>query len=334
MKATRLLSIGRIATMDMSVPDPGPGEVLVKVAAAGICGTDRHLLHGEFPSKPPVTLGHEFSGTVVALGAGVTTIAPGDRVTCDPNIACGNCDQCLVGRINLCRSLSAVGITRDGGFAEYAAFPAHRALVLPDHMDLIHGAFCEPLACCIHGIDMGAPRPGEKVLVIGGGVIGMLALQLARNAGAETMLLTRQADKRALAASLGASLTAADAAQARGHWPGGADLVMECAGVPETVEMSPGLARSGGRIVVLGVLSAGQMVRIEPFDLLFREVQMLFSFVNPFTQARAVQMIADGSVRVAPLISRRLTLDQAPDAIVNPPLPGEIRALVLPEATG
>ena len=330
MKATRLLGIGHIATIDLPTPDPAPGEVLVKVAAAGICGTDRHLLRGEFPSKPPVTLGHEFSGIVVALGAGVTTIAMGARVTCDPNIACGTCDQCLGGRINLCRNLSAVGVTRDGGFADYAAFPAHRALVLPDHMDLIHGAFCEPLACCIHGIDIGAPRPGEKVLVIGGGVIGMLALQLARNAGAQTMLMTRQAEKRVLATSLGAGLTAANAAEARTLWPGGADLVVECAGVVDTVEMCPGLTRSGGRIVVLGVLSAGQKVQIEPFDLLFREVQMLFSFVNPFTQARAVQMIADGSVSVAPLISRRLTLDQAPGAIANPPPPGEIRALVLP----
>jgi len=330
MKATRLLGIGRIETVNVAIPDPAPGEVLVQVAAAGICGTDRHLLHGEFPSTPPVTLGHEFSGIIVALGAGVSGIGIGARVTCDPNIACGTCDQCLAGRVNLCRNLSAVGIHRDGGFAEYCAFPAHRAVLLPDVMDLIHGAFCEPLACCIHGIDIGAPRAGEKVAVVGGGVIGMLALQLARNAGAQTMLITRQTAKRTLATSLGATLTAATPAEARNHWPQGADLVVECAGVVETVEACPGLARSGGRIVVLGVLSAGQKVQIEPFDLLFREVQMLFSFVNPFTQARAVQMIASGAVDVAALISRRLTMAEAPAAIANPPLPGEIKALVMP----
>ena len=330
MKATRLLGIGQIETLEVPVPQPAHGEVLVKIAAAGICGTDRHLLRGEFPSTPPVTLGHEFSGTVTALGPGVTGVAIGARVTCDPNIACGICSQCLAGRINLCRNLRAVGVHRDGGFAEYSAFPAHRALQLPDQMELIHGAFCEPLACCIHGIDIGAPRAGEKVAVIGGGVIGMLALQLARNAGAETMLITRQAAKRALAATLGATHTAATAAEARDIWRDGADLVLECAGVVETVETCPALTRVGGRIVVLGVLSAGQKVAIEPFDLLFREVQMLFSFVNPFTQARAVAMIAGGAVQVAPLISRQMTLDEAPVAIANPPLPGEIKALVMP----
>ncbi len=330
MKATRLLGIGRIETVEVPVPDPAQGEVLVQVAAAGICGTDRHLLNGEFPSTPPVTLGHEFSGTVVALGSGVSNIGIGARVTCDPNIACGICSQCLTGRINLCRSLRAVGVHRDGGFADYAGFPAHRALILPDQMDLIHGAFCEPLACCIHGLDIGAPRPGEKVAVIGGGVIGMLALQLARNAGAETVLITRQGPKRALARTLGATHTAATPAEAQAIWPEGADLVLECAGVVETVEACPALTRSGGRIVVLGVVSAGQKVAIEPFDLLFREVQLRFSFVNPFTQGRAVAMIADGSVQVAPLISRMLSLAEAPEAIANPPLPGEIRALVMP----
>ena len=330
MKATRLLGIGQIETLDVPVPNPAQGEVLVKIAAAGICGTDRHLLRGEFPSTPPVTLGHEFSGIVTALGPGVSGVAIGTRVTCDPNIACGTCNQCQAGRINLCCNLRAVGIHRDGGFAEYCAFPAHRALVLPDGMDLIHGAFCEPLACCIHGIDIGTPRAGEKVIVIGGGVIGMLALQLARNAGAETMLITRQASKRAIATGFGATHTAATPAEARDIWGDGADLVLECAGVVETVEACPALTRSGGRIVVLGVLSAGQKVAIEPFDLLFREVQMLFSFVNPFTQGRAVAMIADGSVQVAPLISRRLSLAEAPTAIANPPLSGEIKVLVMP----
>lgn len=333
MKATRLLGIGRIETKDCPVPQPAPGEVLVKVEAAGICGTDRHLLHGEFPSTPPVTLGHEFSGVVVALGEGAKGISLGARVTCDPNIACGTCDQCSAGRINLCRNLCAIGIHRDGGFAEFSAIPAHRALLLPDHMDLAHGAFCEPLACCIHGIDMGAPRAGERVAIVGGGVIGMLALQLARNAGAQTMMITRQAAKRSLATGLGASHTAATVEQAQAIWTAGADLVVECAGVPETVEACPALARSGGRIVVLGVLGKGQKVAIEPFDLLFREVQLLFSFVNPFTQARAVAMIADGSVQVAPLITRTVSLADAAGAIAAPPPPGDIRTLVLPGKT-
>ena len=167
------------------------------------------------------------------------------------------------------------------------------------------------------------------MLILGGGVIGMLALQLCALAGAEVMLLTRSPDKQALGRRTGAALSAATEEEARRLWPDGADLVIECAGVPETVEMAPRLTRSGGRVVILGVLAAGTKVQIEPFDLLFREVQLLSSFINPFTQARAAAMIAQGTIRVDPLISRTLPLSEAAAAIAAPPRAGEIRALVL-----
>ncbi|OYU19371.1 MAG: iditol 2-dehydrogenase [Rhodobacteraceae bacterium PARR1] len=329
MRATRLVGHRLMSCDTVAIPDPHPGEVLIKVEAAGVCGTDRHLFAGEFPSKPPVTLGHEFSGIVVACGEGVT-LPIGTRVTCDPNLWCGTCDQCRRGRVNLCSHNVATGLQRDGGFAEYCAFPAHKAHVLPADLHPHHGAFCDPLACTIHGIDIADLRAGERVMVLGGGVIGMLALQLAVLAGAEVMLVTRQQAKRDLAHSLGAHQTAATEADARAIWPDGADAVIECAGVGDTVEMAPRLTRSGGRVVILGVLPAGQKVSIEPFDLLFREVQFLSSFINPFTQDRAAAMIASGKVKVAPLISRVLTLEQAAEAIANSALPGEIRAIVLP----
>lgn len=329
MRALRLLAVNDLQLCDVPIPDPAPGEVLVKVEACGVCGTDRHLLKGEFPSRPPLTLGHEFSGHVVACGAGVS-IPEGTRVTCDPNTWCGNCPECRRGRVNLCANNVATGLGRDGGFAEYCAFPAHKAHVLPAALHPHHGAFSEPLACTIHGLDIGAPKAGERVMILGGGVIGMLALQLAALAGAEVMLVTRQADKQALGLSLGAHLAAGTEEEARAHWPKGADLVIECAGVVETVEMAPRLTRSGGRVVILGVLAAGQKVQIEPFDLLFREVQFLSSFINPFTQDRAAAMIADGRIKVAPLVSRTLPLEEAREAILNPPRRGEIRALVLP----
>ena len=238
MRATRLMATRDIRTAEVPVPDPGPSEVLVRIEAAGICGTDRHLFKGEFPCTPPVTLGHEFSGIVVGRGSGVD-IAEGVRVVCDPNDWCGRCDACLRGRVNLCQRNVATGIHRDGGFAEYAVFPAHKAVALPADLDPLHGAFCEPLACTLHGLDIGAPVAGERVLVIGGGVIGLLALQLARLAGAETMLLTRHPAKHALARSLGAAETAATPDEAARTWPGGADLTLECAGVPETVAVCP-----------------------------------------------------------------------------------------------
>lgn len=329
MRAVRLLATGDLQCVEVPVPEPAPGEVLVKVAAAGICGTDRHLYLGEFPSKPPVTLGHEFAGPVVAVGAGVD-VAPGTHVACDPNTWCGTCDACNRGRVNLCARNVATGLHRDGGFAEYATFPAWKAVPLPPGLPFTHGAFAEPLACTLHGVDVGAPRPGERVTVIGGGVIGLLALQLARLAGAETLLLTRSDGKRALGTRLGATATAATPQEARGIWPEGADLVLECAGVTATVEAAPSLVRAGGRIVILGVLPDGATVPIQPFDLLFREIRLDFAFLNPFTTTRAAALIASGAVDVAPLVSRTIPLSDAPAAIAAPALPTDVKVLVDP----
>ncbi len=328
MKAVRLVETADIRSVEVPVPTAERGEVLIRVEAAGICGTDRHLFKGEFPSVPDTTLGHEFSGILVACPGG--EFAEGARVTCDPNTWCGTCAQCLRGRVNLCENNIATGIHRDGGFAEYCAFPASKAVALPDGLDPLHGAFCEPLACTLHGMDIGAVVPGDRVLIVGGGVIGLLAVQIARLSGSEVMLLTRSAAKQSLGKDLGAHHAVGSPDECREIWPEGADLVVECAGVAETVTLSPKLARTGGRVVILGVLPSGEQVQIEPFDMLFREVQMHFSFLNPFTHARAAQMIADGSIVVAPLVSRTISLEEAAKAISEPPLPGEVRAIVLP----
>ena len=325
MRALQLLATGQLALTTLPDPIPGPDEILIRVEAAGICGTDRHLFHGAFPCKPPVTLGHEFSGHVVAGDLPI-----GTRVTCDPNISCGTCPQCRKGRVNLCPNNVAIGIHRNGGFAEFATMPLHRAHRLPAALPGLHGAFCEPLACTLHGLDLGAPQPGERVIVLGGGVIGLLAVQLARLAGADVMLVTRQQVKRDLGADLGAVATAATMAEALALWPGGADLVMECAGVVETVEAAPHLTRAGGRVVILGVLAQGQTVQIQPFDLLFREIRLIPAFINPFTQSRATELIARGQIRLDPLISRVIGLDEAGGAIANPARQGEVKVLVRP----
>jgi L-iditol 2-dehydrogenase len=166
MQALRLNGVGDIGLARLPDPEPGPGVVPVQVDACGICGTDRHLYHGEFPGNPPVTLGHEFCGIVVGAGPGAG-IAPGTRVSCDPNDPCLTCGPCLKGRVNLCERNAVTGITRDGGFAPLAVFPARRAIALPDGLHPHHGAFAEPLACTLHGPDMGTPRPGEvRALVV------------------------------------------------------------------------------------------------------------------------------------------------------------------------
>jgi L-iditol 2-dehydrogenase len=339
MKAVRLESVGGLFLRDVERPVPGPGELLVRVEVCGICGTDRHLFLGEFPSTPPVTLGHEFSGIVEATGKDTPGFRTGMRITGDPNVVCGRCVQCQRGRINLCENLRAIGIHRDGGFADYVIVPIRQAFELPHDLDPLHGAFCEPLACCLHGVDLAGIRTGSSVVVLGGGVIGLLVVQLARLAGATSVVLvTRNPEKRRLAETMGATAsldpTAADAVEAiagkGGLLPGGADVVIECAGVAETVRQSTGMARSGGTVVILGVMPQGEKIDIEPFDILFRELKVLGSFINPFTHRRAAELIASGTIKVAPLISQTIGLDALPAAIANPPRSGDVKVLVVP----
>lgn len=336
MKAVRLDAVGQIALHEVAVPVPGPGELLIRVEACGICGTDRHLFKGEFPCTPPVTLGHEYSGIVERIGPGVTGFVPGDRITADPNIVCGTCPQCRLGRVNLCQNLIALGIRRDGGFAEYALVPQAQAFALPASLPPDHGAFCEPLACCIHALDIAAIRPGDSVIVLGGGVIGLLCVQLAALAGAGRVVLsTRQAARRALAESLGADASA-DGSGPDGTErllalvPGGADVVLECAGVGETVAQSLNLARSGGTVVIVGVMPGGEKVTVEPLNILTRELRILGSYINPFTHRRAADLIISGAIRVEPLISRRIALAEVPEAVANPPRSGEVKVLIVP----
>ncbi len=342
MKAMRLEAVGQLFVCDIDKPIPGPDDLLVRVEACGVCGTDRHLLHGEFPSTPPVTLGHEFSGIVEAMGTSVTGFSVGDRITGDPNIACGRCPQCAAGRVNLCRKLQAIGIHRDGGFADYVLVPQKQAFLLPAGLDPLHGAFCEPLACCLHGIDIAGIRAGSSVVVLGGGVIGLLTLQLARLAGATTVILsTRQASRRQLAEEIGATASVDPTtddiidqiAGPHGLMPGGVDVVIECAGVAETVQQSFRLAKSGGTVVILGVMPQGEKVEIEPFDILFRELRVLGSFINPFVHRRAADLVASGAIEIDKLISRKVSLDEAVDVVSQPPVAGEVKVLIVPGLT-
>ncbi|MDO9414740.1 zinc-dependent alcohol dehydrogenase family protein [Pararhizobium sp.] len=339
MKAMRLESIGNLFVREVDKPVPGPDDLLVRVEACGICGTDRHLLHGEFPSTPPVTLDHEFCGIIEAMGSEVTGFQLGGRITGDPNISCGRCPQCMNGKVNLCRKLKAIGIQIDGGFADYVLVPQKQAFDIPLSMKPTHGAFCEPLACCLHGIDIAQIKAGSSVVVLGGGVIGLLTVQLAKLAGATTVILsTRQASRRKLAEEIGATGSVDPSSSdiieeitgPNGLVPGGVDVVIECAGVAETVQQTTRLAKAGGTVVILGVMPQGVKVELEPFDILFRELRVLGSFINPFVHRRAADLVASGVIEIDKLISREISLDEAPEVIRNPPAPGEVKVLVVP----
>ena len=336
MKAARLEAPGSMTLRDVDKPVAAAGEILVKVLAAGICGSDRHMYRGEYPTARPVTLGHEFSGIVEAVGVGVTRFSGGEMVTIDPNIACGTCKACRNARPNLCERLTAIGVTRDGGFAEYAAVPEAQAFALPAGLDPVHGAFSEPLACCLHAIDKAGIGAGDSVAILGGGVIGLLMVQLALMEGArKVILITRQASRRQMALSVGATHTLDPAAtdtitDVRTLTGGGADVTIECAGVPETFQTGLAMTRRGGTFVLFGVAPAGMEVAVTPFDLLVSEVDLRPAYLNPFTHQRAADLVASGALELDGLVTRTIGLEEVAAVVGAHPEPGEIKVIVRP----
>lgn len=330
MKAVRLTAIGQLTLAEVDRPIARRGEVLIRVEAAGVCGSDRHMVKGEYPTALPVTLGHEFCGIIEAMGEGATRLQPGDRVTVDPNIACGTCPACRAGKPNLCDTLTAIGVFRDGGFAEYVAVPEAQAYLLPPGLDPRHGAFSEPLACCLHALDLAEIRPGMSVAILGGGVIGLLMVQLARLAGATTVILsTRQQPRRELALATGAT-HAVPPDTVETVLPAGVDVVIECAGVPETFAQALRLAKKGGTVVIFGVTPKGTTVQVEPFDLLVREIRLVSAWLNPMTHARAADLVASGTLQLDPLISQVITLGQLPAILAAAPAFGEVKTIITP----
>ncbi len=335
MRAARLEGVGALRVRAVDEPAPAADELVIRVEACGICGTDRHILHGDYPSAVPVTLGHELAGTVIATGDGALLPA-GTRVAVDPNIACGRCHECRRGDVCLCPSRVAIGVDLDGGLADYALVPARQAYALPPGVPAEWGALCEPLACCLHALDLAQIQAGMSVAVIGGGVIGQLMVQLARLCGAATVVLaTRQASRRALAETLGATATvdpgAADVVQAiggsGGSAPGGVDVVLECVGTAQTFEQAVALARRGGTVLIFGVAAESERAAISPFEVFARELRIVGSYLNPLTHGRAVELVASGRLQLEPLITHRLALDEVPAAVAGGPRPGEVKTM-------
>jgi 2-desacetyl-2-hydroxyethyl bacteriochlorophyllide A dehydrogenase len=331
MRVLQVPATGRAEVAERLVPEAGPGEVLVDVLACGLCGTDRHILRGEYPSRLPLVLGHEFGGRIRS-SATDSAWRPGDIVSVDPNISCGHCTDCRAGRVALCPSRYALGVDVDGGLSEVAVVPEAQLHRIPE-VNPYHLAFVEPLACCLRGMDLAHLAGGEQVAVVGGGVMGQLVVQLAALAGASRVtLITRQAARRRVAEQLAAtdSFAPADADVSLARC---FDVVVECAGVIETFSQSLRLARRGGSVILLGIPPEGATVPVSPFSLVVDELRIQGSFLNPLTQERAAQMVGSGVLQLDPLISQVLTLDEVPGALSAPPGDGHIKYVVEPGRT-
>ncbi len=324
MRASTFLGDHTFEVREVPIPTPGPGVVLIRNAFCGVCGTDVHIFHGEPGSAevhPPVVLGHEYSGIVEAVGEGVSALKPGDHVTVDPNIYCGQCEYCRNGKKQLCEHMEAIGVTRDGGFAEYSLVPASQAFLLEPRLPLEFGAMAEPVACCIHGIDRAQIDPGDTVCIVGGGAIGLIMVQLAKLSGAAKLILSEpNALRREAGLKLGADLaldpTAPDAPEQFAAFAGtGADVVIECAGNNQAVKSAFGYAKKGATLVLFSVPKVDAQFPVPLFDVYKKELTIKGSFVNPDTHARAVALLNAGLLDFGPIITHRFALDQLPEAI-------------------
>jgi L-iditol 2-dehydrogenase len=296
---------GHVGLAERPEPEAAPGHVVLEVVAAGICGTDLHIEDGEYASLPPVTMGHEVSGVVAALGEGVDHAWLGERVVTETYFStCGECASCTSGRRNLCLERRSIGSFVDGGFAPRVSVPVGNLHRIPEWLDGRAAALTEPLACCCQALPPGTIAPGERVLVVGPGPVGLLAAQVARAHGGDVQVrgTPRDAARLALADELGFGTSTTE-----GELPADADVVVECSGHPAGMTAAFEAVRRGGRYVQIGL--AGKPVAL-PFDLVcFKELTVTGGNAStPASWERALELVEARAVALEPLVSEAVPL--------------------------
>jgi len=290
---------------------------VIRVRAAGLCGTDYRIWSGDRSVEYPLVMGHEFIGTVVAVGGSVSGLAPGERVVVEPNFSCGRCPLCREGNANLCLSRTAVGIDVDGGFAEQARVPARCCWAAPDAISDDALLLSEPLAVVVHAVKRGEPRAGEATAVLGVGNLGLLAIQVLKSRGCNVLAVGRSDRRLALAAELGAdavATSAGDLASSARSFSGreGVDLVVETAGTPEAVERAVELCRPGGRIVLTGLPHEPSALNF--FWVVRRELRIIGSMIYRGEFPETLRLLESGAIRVDRLLTHRFPLGEIESA--------------------
>lgn len=314
MKAALVESVGKVSLTEVPDPTPGPREVVVKVAACGLCGTDLHILQGEFAPTLPVIPGHEFAGEVVALGSGVTELAEGDRVAVDPSLYCYECRYCRTGHNNLCERWAAIGVTRAGGAAEYAVAPVANCVPLPEHVRTQDAALIEPLSCAVRGYDVLKSQLGSHVLIYGSGTMGLMMLELAKRTGAASVdVVDLNPDRLATARGLGCSGAAAGPDEL--ERPGGWDLVVDATGNAAAIQDGLGRVAKAGTFLQFGVADYATRATIDPYRIYNQEITITGSMAVLHSYERAAELFAGGILDPEVFISDRLPLASYPEAL-------------------
>ena len=297
------------------VDDPGCGDddVVVEVTSCGICGTDLHIYNAEYMSEFPLIPGHEFHGKVAEIGKNVTQYKVGDRVTVDPNLYCGKCSRCRNEQSNQCLNLEVVGVTRSGGFAEYVTVPERACYPIPDSLTDKQAAFIEPLACVVYALRRMRVYPGDKVLIIGAGPMGLLLVQALRHSSASLItVLEKQAHRLELAKGMGAnSIVLADKAQdenLKAIAPEGYDVVIDATGVPAVIQNAFGYLKPRGQFLQFGVAPMGAKIEIEPYAIFRYDWQIIGSFALCYTFQPSIDWLANGVIDVNPLVSHSVPM--------------------------
>jgi len=323
MQALLLTDYRKLELIDTDRPAIGPHDVLVRVAACGICGSDVHGYDGSSGRRiPPIVMGHEAAGTVAEVGPAVDCVGVGDRVTFDSTISCGRCDECRRGQINLCADRRVLGVScadyrQPGAFAEFVAVPQHIVYPLPRELPFEQAAFVEPVSVAVHAVDRLRVVDGEKAVVVGSGMIGLLVIQALRAASCREVVAIDLAPSRLeLARELGATTTInatdADAIAAVREQSGGngADVAVEVVGNAAALATAIGCVRRGGRVGLVGNLAPEV-----PFPLqavVTRELTLIGSCASAGEYPRAIDLIASGAIRIVPLISAVAPLADGP----------------------
>jgi L-iditol 2-dehydrogenase len=307
----------RFTLDDAPEPVAGPGQVVVEVHTAGICGTDVHATQGLFPYKPPLVLGHEYTGIVRSVGRGVNRKLVGRAVACEPSAGCGKCPECAAGRVSQCPSL-----TRLGGFAQRVAMPAHCAHLLPRGLAPDAGALTEPAACCLAGLEAFPMPKKATVLVIGGGIMGLLTMALARRRGARRLILSDPLEeRRAIAKKLGATVVVDPAKENLRErvlaltQDRGADVVAEAVGKPELVAEAFTLVKPTGVLQLVGVSPKGSELPLSLWDVHYREIKIVGAFGRGTAFDRALALMP--KMNVGKLITARFPLARIGEAFAH-----------------
>ena len=301
-------------------------EVKIQVKYCGICGTDIHIFHGDggcCDVTPPLVPGHEFSGVVAEVGSKVKTVKVGDRVTGDPNDMCGECYFCKNGMQHFCKNNIGIGTTVDGGFAEYVIMREKQVYKVSDDLSFIEAAMTEPISCCLHGIDLCNIKAGDTVLVIGGGPIGMIMMQLAKNAGASKVIMSEPVEeKREQALKLGATKTIdplhEDVEAVLAEYCENVNVVIECVGNVHTQADAVRFAGKGATIMYFGLAAPEESFPIRPDDIFKKELHITSSYINPYSFERAIQILESGTVELESLITNVVPLDDIADVFTKP----------------